>query len=255
MAHSAFDPVTVEVGFGRTDDPLPAWEIDLDPRHRLAFRGKIDRVDLAAVEDPEGALCMVVDYKSGARAIDPLLLEHGVQIQLPAYLVCLRELEDARSIFGVRRLRPAGMFYVNLRGHFESGGNRRDVLTQAAEARRRAYRHAGRFDAAWLRTLDTRPTAATGEQFNYRLTDKGAIHGTCREPMDSHAFGRLLDGVADRIRVMGRRIFAGDIRVDPYRRGTTSACDHCDAQGICRIDPWTHKYRVLQKNSSAVETP
>jgi ATP-dependent helicase/DNAse subunit B len=44
---------------------------------------------------------MVVDYKSSARAVDPLLLEHGIQIQLPAYLVCLRELKDARPICSV----------------------------------------------------------------------------------------------------------------------------------------------------------
>ena len=131
MAHCAFDPVMVEVGFGRTDDGLPAWELELDPAHRLAFRGKIDRVDLAPGDDVDEALCMVVDYKSSARAVDPLLLEHGIQIQLPAYLLCLREFKDARAVFGVRRLRPVGMFYVSLRGTIESGGNRREVFANA----------------------------------------------------------------------------------------------------------------------------
>jgi ATP-dependent helicase/nuclease subunit B len=253
MAQCAFDPAMVEVGFGRTDDPLPAWELTLDAAHRLAFRGKIDRVDLVAGADPEEAYCLVVDYKSSARAVDPLLMEHGIQIQLPAYLVCLREVEDARSVFGVRRLRPVGMFYVNLRGNIASGGNRREVLAQVESARRRAYRHAGRFDAAFLRSLDTRPDAVSGDQFNYRLTAAGEIHGSCREPMGSEAFEQLLDRTAERIRTMGKRIFAGDIRVDPYRQGTAMACDHCDARGICRIDPWTHSYRVLQKQTGGGE--
>jgi ATP-dependent helicase/nuclease subunit B len=249
MAHCAFDPVMVEVGFGRTEDVLPAWELELDPAHRLAFRGKIDRVDLAPGAVIDEALCMVVDYKSSARAVDPLLLEHGIQIQLPAYLLCLREFKDARAVFGVRRLRPVGMFYVSLRGTIESGGNRREVFANADTARRKAYRHIGRFDQAFLRQFDTRPDATSGEQFNYRLTTKGVIHGSCKEPMESAEFGRLLDGVADRIRDMGNRIYAGEIRVDPYRRGSTTACDHCDARAICRIDPWTHEFRVLRKRS------
>jgi ATP-dependent helicase/DNAse subunit B len=49
---------------------------------------------------------------------------------------------------------------------------------------------------------------------------------------------------------MGRRIFAGDVNVDPYRKGAETACDFCDYRGICRIDPWTHRFRVLTKNSS-----
>ncbi|MCL4179106.1 MAG: PD-(D/E)XK nuclease family protein [Verrucomicrobia bacterium] len=253
MGDCAFDPVRVELGFGRSDDPLPAWELELDSGHRLAFRGKIDRVDLAAGEHSDEALCMVVDYKSSARAVDALFLEHGIQIQLPAYLVRLRDLPDARPIFGVRRLRPAGIFYVNLRGNYENGRNRREVLAQAAEARRQAYRHTGRFNAAWLRRFDTRPEALAGEQFNYRLTTRGAIHGSCREPMDSDQFQLLLDGVADRIRSMGNRIFTGDIRVDPYRRGSDTPCDRCDARGICRIDPWTHAYRILRQSASAGE--
>jgi ATP-dependent helicase/DNAse subunit B len=52
---------------------------------------------------------------------------------------------------------------------------------------------------------------------------------------------------------MGREIFAGAARVDPYRKGQTIACDHCKYQSICRIDPWTHVYRVLRKPESAAQ--
>lgn len=26
-----------------------------------------------------------------------------------------------------------------------------------------------------------------------------------------------------------------------------TACDPCDYHSVCRIDPWTHSYRVLRK--------
>ena len=48
MPQYQFEPHEVELAFGIEEKPLPAWEVDLDPQHRLSFRGKIDRVDLFA---------------------------------------------------------------------------------------------------------------------------------------------------------------------------------------------------------------
>jgi ATP-dependent helicase/DNAse subunit B len=45
---------------------------------------------------------------------------------------------------------------------------------------------------------------------------------------------------------MGGRIFLGAAQVDPYRKGTATACDFCDYRAACRIDPWTHQWRVLR---------
>jgi ATP-dependent helicase/DNAse subunit B len=45
---------------------------------------------------------------------------------------------------------------------------------------------------------------------------------------------------------MGREIFSGEAKVAPYRKGAATACDQCDYRSICRIDPWTHRYRVLK---------
>jgi ATP-dependent helicase/nuclease subunit B len=134
---------------------------------------------------------------------------------------------------------------VNLRGRFEAASDRREVLGSAAEARRRAYRHVGRFNAKYLPVLDRRKGVRVGEQFNYRLTETGTIHGSCREPMEPAAFERMLDRVRDWVREVGGRIYGGDVSIDPYRRGTELACDQCDVRAICRIDPWTHRYRAL----------
>ena len=52
---------------------------------------------------------------------------------------------------------------------------------------------------------------------------------------------------------MGRAIVSGAARVDPYRKGKTTACDQCDYRAICRIDPWTHRYRVLRAAEEEAE--
>jgi ATP-dependent helicase/nuclease subunit B len=59
-------------------------------------------------------------------------------------------------------------------------------------------------------------------------------------------FEKLLDRVEIQLRDMGRAIFSGRARVDPYRKGAGTACEYCDYAAVCRIDPWTHQYRVLK---------
>jgi len=54
---------------------------------------------------------------------------------------------------------------------------------------------------------------------------------------------------------MGRRILTGDAKVDPYRKGTEVACDFCDSRAICRIDRWTHPFRVLKREPAATKKP
>jgi len=247
MAQYQFDPYAVELAFGIEEKPLPAWDLDLGKGHSLSLRGKIDRVDLWRRPEADEAFCVVIDYKSSARKLDPLLLAHGIQLQLPAYLNVLRGLSNPRSIFGVGRLIPAGVFFVNLRGAYDGAKTRQEVFERFADARKSAYRHAGRFDAELRTKLDSRAGVDEGDQFSYRLAGNGAIHGSCREPMTAHDFATMLDAVEGHLRRMGQAIYAGEAKPDPYRKGFDLPCQRCVYQSICRIDPWTHSYRVLRK--------
>lgn len=235
-----FDPVAAELGFGNDQSPLPAWELDLGRGHRLALQGRIDRVDLWRTGDQ--ALAVVLDYKSGGKKLESLLVENGVQLQLLAYLGALRHWPSPRALFGVDRLIPAGAFYVSLRGDFKGGGSRDEVLGDTA-ARRLAYRHNGRFDAGRLDQLDA---ARKADQFNYRLTQAGQVHANSAEALPHPRFEALLDGVEDQLRRLGGRIFDGEAKVDPYCKGSQKPCEYCDYRPICRIDDWTHRWRVLR---------
>lgn len=246
MAQYEFDPQVVEMGFGIGEKALPAWELDLEDGHKLAFRGFIDRVDICRLPDSDEAMAIVVDYKSSAKHLDPVFLEHGIQLQLPAYLALLRRIPDAERIFGAKRLVPAGVFYINLRGDFSGGKTREDVLSGREEARRMAFQHVGRFNFAALRKLDNRGVSA-GTQFNYRLTKKGEPHGACKEILRTEDFERLLDEAERHLVRMGKEIFDGVVKINPYQKGKERACEKCDYVTICRIDPWTHSYRVLKK--------
>jgi ATP-dependent helicase/nuclease subunit B len=245
MAQYEFDPCQVELGFGMEDGPLPAWELDLNGGRRLVFRGFIDRVDLCRAGNEDAALAVVVDYKSSARKLDKVLLAHGLQLQLPAYLGVLRHLRDTRKVFGVGSLAPAGVFFVNLRGQFEHGDTRREILDKREQFRQRRYQHSGRFDFTALPHLDNR-RAGEGTQFKFRLNANGEPDARNTDLMRPEAFADMLDHVEAELVRMGGEIYAGVIGLNPYQKGGERACDKCQYQGICRFDPWEHAFRVLR---------
>jgi ATP-dependent helicase/nuclease subunit B len=234
-----FDPAKAETGFGLDDPGLPAWQIDLGHDHKLALCGRVDRIDLCRTGDR--ALAVVMDYKSSVRKLDRIFIAHGVQLQLLGYLAAVRRWPAA--FFGAQQIVPAGVFYVNLRGQFESGASRAEVLADPEAARRLAYRHSGRFDAAFLDHLDR---LRAHDQFNYQLNKDGSVRSNSAEALSCKEFTALLDQVEAQLRTLGEGIFSGAAAVDPYRKGGTTPCGYCDYRAVCRIDEWTHEFRELR---------
>jgi ATP-dependent helicase/nuclease subunit B len=247
-----FDPVAAELNFGDKESPETALEIDLGGGRKLALQGRIDRVDLWREPGKNSALAVVTDYKSGGNKLDALLVANGVQLQLLAYLAALRRWKNPRAIFGVDELTPAGAFYVSLRGKFE-GGDTRDEILGDADSRRLAYRHNGRFDAGVQEKLDS---ANAADQFNYSRNKDGSLRKGSTEALPHTKFNALLDHVEEQIRDFGKRIFYGEASVNPYRKGQETPCKFCDYRAACRIDEWTHEWRVLHAGEQAVsDTP
>src|SRR6185369_16145745 len=166
-----------ELDFGSKESPETAWTVELAHHHQLALQGRIDRVDLH--REPNGeALALVVDCKSSSKKLDAVFVQYGIQLQLLAYLHVLRHWKDPGTFFGAKKLVPAGVFYVNLRGQSGSGPTRDEVLAEADDALRAGYRYTGRFNADVLKKLDRRGTA---DQFNYRLTNAGKLYANSVE--------------------------------------------------------------------------
>ncbi len=98
-----------------------------------------------------------MDYKSGGKKLDPLLVKNGIQLQLLAYLGALRQWKNPRDFFYAGKIIPSGAFYVNLRGEYKSGGSRAEILTGADESRRLAYRHTEDLTrASWTGSITSR---------------------------------------------------------------------------------------------------
>jgi ATP-dependent helicase/DNAse subunit B len=122
------------------------------------------------------------------------------------------------------------------------------VLGEEVAARGQSYQHRGRFSVAALPLLDQncRTTNPSG-QFACRLKRDGQPYANCSDPLPAERFAALLDQVEGQLQHMGREILAGAAQVDPYRKGATeSACDRCEYQSLCRIEPTTHNFRRLE---------
>jgi ATP-dependent helicase/nuclease subunit B len=248
-----FDPVAVETEFGLNAGPLPPWRIELDDGHALLLRGRIDRIDICRLAPTGETLGVVIDYKSGARQLDPVLLQEGLELQLLAYLGALAGFEHVEPVSAEARLVPAGAFYVALRGGAGTAKSRDAEKTDRETARREAWQHRGRFDRNYLAQFDN-SGRRKGDQFKYALIKGGGFAARGNEALSSSEFRDLLAQVREFLRQHGRAIYAGEIRVAPYRLRAETACDLCRLRPICRFDPWTEPYRVLRprhKSTSA----
>ena len=222
---------------------LLAWRLLLGNGRQLVFTGSIDRVDLFHAGKDE-ALCVVIDYKSSERKIEPILLANGIQMQLPAYLNVLRHLKEPTKVFYFKRITPAGVFYVNLRAAYRRHSNRKQALGAQPEG----FEHVGRFDHTHLERLDARAFVdGRGDQFNYSITTTNAISRREKDPMPQDEFLKLLDLVETHLKNFGERIYRGEAQVSPYRNGSKTPCMQCDYRPICRFDPWEQSYRALKE--------
>jgi ATP-dependent helicase/nuclease subunit B len=238
-----FDPEQVEFGFG-PDTPIPGWRIPLEHGHALMVRGRVDRIDLRRSEDGD-TLCVIMDYKSGAQKPDRTLLHHGIQQQLPAYLLAMARVPEIATLFKVNQLVAAGCFLLPLTARYESAKNRTEVLGDAVRTRKTAYTHNGLFDVAHLGLLDADAADGGSGQFTYGLTANGVPRGNSFNALPSGQFTSILTRSEALIREFGEKIYAGEISVRPYKKGQSVACDICSLQAVCRFDPWTQEYNVL----------
>jgi ATP-dependent helicase/DNAse subunit B len=91
-------PRRFEVGFG-SERSAPELQRGLDLGDGLALSGKIDRIDV----DPFGARAIVQDYKSGKHAHSAREIESELRLQIPLYMLVLRDLVGFEPLGGLYR--------------------------------------------------------------------------------------------------------------------------------------------------------
>jgi len=91
-------PRRFEVSFGMERSPQELQR-GLDLGDGLTLSGKIDRIDV----DPFGARGIVQDYKSGKHAHSAREIESELRLQIPLYMLVLRDLVGLEPLGGLYR--------------------------------------------------------------------------------------------------------------------------------------------------------
>ncbi|MFN2468917.1 MAG: PD-(D/E)XK nuclease family protein [Gaiellaceae bacterium] len=127
----ALVPRRFEVAFG-SDRAAPELQrgLDLDG---IRLSGKIDRIDV----DPYSASGIVVDYKSGRSAHSAAEIEKELRLQIPLYMLVLRDLVGMEPLGGVYRplggdRRPRGLLRAGAREESLPGFAGNDYLDEDA---------------------------------------------------------------------------------------------------------------------------
>jgi RecB family exonuclease len=94
----AFVPRKLEVSFG-SDRAAPELQRGLELGDGLWLSGKIDRIDV----DPFSARGIVQDYKSGKGAHSARDIDRELRLQIPLYVLALRDLVGVEPLGGVYR--------------------------------------------------------------------------------------------------------------------------------------------------------
>ena len=124
-----FVPRRFEVSFG-SDRSAPELQRGLHLGDDLYLSGKIDRIDV----DPYSARGIVQDYKSGRSAHSAKQIDEELKLQIPLYMLVLRDLVGIEPLGGVYRALAGARV---TRGLLHAGAIRRPARLPAQRLPRR----------------------------------------------------------------------------------------------------------------------
>jgi len=236
----SFAQIASEIRFGDKSF-LPAVEIGLSDSRKLRIEGIIDRLDAVSKDGKNYAL--IWDYKTSGAAIDFSLLAAGLDLQLPIYLLAVRN----RAVEGYKNLIPLGAFYFRIQ-MFSKSADLSEIAKTAQKIQRKSR---GFFNGEFFKFIDGRTETSYSPFYNFRITQKEkqfSVYGTSSLLTDEH-FSMLLSFTEDKLKKIGSQILSGAIDVNPYRYMKKSACTYCPYKSLCRFDWQINNYADVKKIS------
>ena len=235
MAKGLFTPKSFEVPFYLGD--------------KIKAKGRIDRID--TFEKDGEVYVKVVDYKSGKNEFDPVEFYFGLKMQLAVYMKAAVALEEEKQTD--KHVIPAALVYYQFQNPYveEEGGDLTGADgTVSEEALERKIREKMKMtglvseDDAVILALDKEFETESDVMPVKRKKDgsfyKNSITGT-REQLEL-----LMDYVDYKIEEVGKRVYAGEIEINPYKKKDKNACQYCTFKGICHFDEKIEGYRMRQ---------
>jgi ATP-dependent helicase/nuclease subunit B len=242
----SFRPKFSEVTFGKapeTKESLGNYELSLPDGRILSLNGKIDRLDFAEVGGDK--ITLVFDYKRRDKSFNWAEFYHGLDMQLPIYMLAVRNASDLHV------KKTTGAFYMPI----EVSVKQAALGEPSGRDNGFDYKAKGIFDGQFYTQLDGHTDSGWSRFYNFYISAKDEQYGNyarsgALKPGD---FGKLLEFTERRIAQLAQEIISGKIDVSPYRLNGVSPCSYCKYMSVCRFDWQINDYNFLESlNKSEV---
>lgn len=224
----SFVPVFAELDLEKDAD---LYRIDLPDGKSVAFKGKIDRVDL--YRDENGTpYVRVVDYKTGKHGFSLQNIQNGLDTQMLLYLFALW---DNGWMAGGKRFtgKPAGVLYM--KRHEQKSASTEEELKKLLQTPDKAVDFCGMLlNEGNLVSLQD-PDGALG--FLPQTSGKGERKTKDQLCLSLSEIGRLRDRVEAGFRDLIMELKAGCMQAHPLKTGKgdeNCACSYCPYGSICK---------------------
>ena len=225
-----FRPADCEIWFGDSGE----FELGLSNGRSLVLRGRVDRLD---VFDTGGEkIAVVYDYKRLGRSFSWSNFYHGLDVQLPVYMLAIENTKKADKVVGA--------FYLPI----EVGIEKIAIRSLGERSRGFDYQAKGVFNGENFQQLDGLIDSGWSQFYNFRVSSKDGQYGDygrsgALRPSD---FEKVLHFSERKVIELAERIICGEIEVRPYKLGSKRACQYCQYKAVCRFDWLVNDYNELE---------
>lgn len=226
-----FVPNDFEIAFSKADK-LDALLFELGETKRLQLGGRIDRVDTC---EEDGRLYVkVIDYKSGNTKFDFIQLYNGLQLQLVVYMNAAMELEKQKH--PKKQIVPGGLFYYHIDDPVieVTGEISEEEIQQAILKELKPDGLVNKEDAIYRAMDDEFETKS--DVIPVTIKKSGEVSESQSKVASTEEFHILSRYVNKQIKDAGKRIYEGNVEINPYVDGQEGSCMYCPYQSVCGFD-------------------
>lgn len=216
-AAGQFRPKGSEISFGYEETETI---FKLPDGKEVCLRGKIDRFDVAEIAGEK--VGVVFDYKRKSMSFSWRKFYHGLDLQLPVYMLAAGgQIKDVSRVVGA--------FYMPV---------------ESSDA---GYKAKGIFDGEFFAQLDSGAEKGWSEFYNFSISKDAGQYGNYNSSgaLKKNDFQRVLSFAREKIIELCQGIISGRIDVQPFRMGSECACANCIYQPLCRFDWQINEFNIL----------
>ena len=233
-----FRPAFTELPFGKIDCLLGSFALKLKKGRILSLSGKIDRVDLVDTDNKKPAI--VFDYKTKDLSFNWQKFFSGLDIQLPLYMLAVRNSKKPQF----KDIDVGGAFYIPIEAQPKPADfGEIEKIFQSFN-----YKAKGIFNGEYYKILDKSVESGWSKYYKFFISKDKQQYGFYDKSSDAltaEDFENVLEFAETKIVDLAQRILSGEIRLWPYRLGTTAACQFCEFKALCRFDWQINDYNFL----------